>query len=117
VLGEELHDPGAYRDAAGFPVHPLVPEPGGLQYPDLLHPDPLPGVARHVEVVRRVLPLEDGSNCRRALQRLRGPQRRGLLEVAAPQRRGGVNGLRQRCPVALSGAAVEASVRQRHGAT
>jgi hypothetical protein len=84
MLSEELHDPGAYRDAASFPVHPLVPEPGGLQYPDLRRPDPLPGVTCHVEVVGRVLPLEDRGDRRRPLQWLRGTQRGCLLEVAEP---------------------------------
>jgi hypothetical protein len=109
-------NPRADRDTAGFPVHPLVPEPGGLQNPDLLRSDPAARLAGHAEVVGRILPLEDRGDRRRALDRLGGTQRGSLLVVAAPQRRSGVDGLGQRRAVARGGAAVEAGVRKGYGA-
>jgi hypothetical protein len=78
--------------------------------------DSAPSAAGHVEVVWRVLPLEDRDDRGGPLHGLCGVDGRGLLEVAAPQRRGGVDGLRQRRSLGALDAAAEPGVGEGDGA-
>ncbi|HEV3382210.1 MAG TPA: hypothetical protein VG142_14695 [Trebonia sp.] len=61
LLGEKLDHTRAYRDAASFAVHPLVPEPGGLELADMCRADLVPGLAGDVEVIGRVLHSKTGA--------------------------------------------------------
>ena len=73
---EEGDDPGAYRDSAGLPVHPLVACPRGAQEAHLRGIDPASSVPGDVKVIGRVLPFEHGHDRRWAAHRLRRPAAR-----------------------------------------
>jgi hypothetical protein len=87
VVVEERDDPRSYRDPAGLAVHVLIPGTGCAQETDLPGVDAVPAAMRHVQVVGRVLPLEDRRDGSCPAGERGSPQRGGLLEVAAPQGR------------------------------